>query len=77
VAHGDGGRIAPRGRCDLPNSRWWTGSSPPIRTTPAAACGCGFPSLSEEVQGGELWCRISRQKLDTSGVLLSCGLRNI
>jgi len=33
---------------DLLESRCWCGSSPAIRTTPAAVCGRGFPSLSKE-----------------------------
>ena len=37
-----------KGWCDLSISRCWCSSSPGVRTTPAAVCGRGFPSLSLE-----------------------------
>ena len=36
------------GGVDLLESRCWCSSSPAVRTTPAAVCGRGFPSLSKE-----------------------------
>lgn len=41
-------RVAPRGWCELLQSRYWLGFATTVPTTPAVACGRGFPSLSKE-----------------------------
>jgi len=53
VPRSDSGRdattVAQRhGGGDLLESRCWCSSFPVVRTTPAAVCGRGFPSLSKE-----------------------------
>jgi hypothetical protein len=48
VARSDAGRAAPRGWCDLLESRCWSGLPPVVGTTPAAPFGRGFPSLAKE-----------------------------
>ncbi len=41
-------RAVPRGWCESLRSRYEFGFSATVRTTPAVACGHGFPSLSKE-----------------------------
>ena len=41
-------RAAPQGWCESLQSRYWLGFSDDRSNHPAAACGCGFPSLSKE-----------------------------
>ena len=48
MVRSDGGRAAPRGWCALLLSLYGFDFAVTVRTTPAVACGRGFPSLSKE-----------------------------
>ena len=51
----------------LLQSRYGFGFAATVRTTPAVACGHGFPSLSKE---GSLLCRATETSLGEMGLVL-------